>query len=275
MNDYNICIDFLRDNGVEVVGYVKTKEGYPNINSYRDPQLVKDDIDLWASNSYSTIDGIFIDEVTNRWPNKKFDSIQAAVSFYPNIVDYVLDSKMYNRAVLNPGSFYHEAITEKYHGDTRVITIIYESTQDLYQPQETTGQTCADLLWCKPSLGCTPPEPLFSQGIWCRMVRSYDAIEPVKKLMDDGDILAEQTAVLIHGALDDRYLTKEAVKLARENNAAWIWITTDTLPNPWDEYPTERVLNSLVDAVVTSSTNTMCHKATTKTKSLFQVDSFP
>lgn len=146
VNDFNVCIDFLRDVGVEVVGYVKTIEGYPDVSSYRDVQLVKEDFDLWSSASYTTIDGIFIDELTDLWPNDSFDSAEQAILFYPTVVDYVLDTRLSNRAVLNPGNMYDENMTVKYRGDSRVITIVQESSQRTYMPKETSSQTCSDLL---------------------------------------------------------------------------------------------------------------------------------
>ena len=45
-------------------------------------------------------------------------------------------------------------------------------------------------------------------------------IEHMKPLIDNDNILAEQTAVLIHGVLHNKFLTKDALNLARENNAA-------------------------------------------------------
>ena len=249
VNDFNVCIDFLRDAGVEVIGYVKTKEGYPDISSYRDVQLVKEDIDLWSSASYTTIDGIFIYEVTDRWPNDSFDSAEQAILFYPTVVDYVLDIRLYNRAVLNPGNMYDENMTVKYRGDSRVITIVQESSQRKYMPTETSSQTCSDLLWCQPSNGCIPAEPFYTEGIWCRYVRDQDGIEPLKKLMDEGAIFPDQTAILIYGAVDDESITIHAVELGIANNVAWFWITSDSSPNPWDEPPTERIMNGLVKAI--------------------------
>jgi len=65
-SDYNICVNFLRSKGVRVIGYVHTKVGYPNINGYRPIEEVNSDCAYWKS-TYS-VDGIFVDEVTNLWP---------------------------------------------------------------------------------------------------------------------------------------------------------------------------------------------------------------
>mmetsp|Transcript_20814 Transcript_20814/g.23921 ORF Transcript_20814/g.23921 Transcript_20814/m.23921 type:complete len:166 (+) Transcript_20814:347-844(+) len=140
-------------------------------------------------------------------------------------------------------------MTAKYRGDGRVITIIQESSQSKYQPEEISGQTCSDLLWCQPADGCIPPEPLYPEGIWCQYVRNTDGVESLKSLMDDGTILPEQTAVLIHGAVDDKSITIDAVELGISNNVAWFWITSGSLPNPWNEPPTERIINGLIKAV--------------------------
>jgi len=126
---------------------------------------------------------------------------------------------------------YDENMTVKYRGDSRVITIVQESSQRKYMPKETSGQTCSDLLWCQPSNGCIPAEPLYPEGIWCRHVRDQDGIEPLKKLMDEGYIFPDQTALLIYGAVDDEYITIDAVELGIANNVAWFWITSDSSTN--------------------------------------------
>ena len=63
---YTACITYLRSKGVKVVGYVHTKVGYPDITGYRNINDVKTDIDTWFK--FYTIDGIFVDEVSNQWP---------------------------------------------------------------------------------------------------------------------------------------------------------------------------------------------------------------
>lgn len=69
---YNTCITYLKNAGVTVIGYIHTKTGFPNINGYRAIADVKADIDEWF-NSYS-INGIFVDEVSNVWPDPAYDS---------------------------------------------------------------------------------------------------------------------------------------------------------------------------------------------------------
>lgn len=95
----------MRQNKVKVVGYIHTKLGFPNIYAYRVMADVKKDIDLWISN-FPTIDGIFIDEVTNLWPDEKFDSYDKVMSFYNEVMDYILAKNSYWIAVLNPGGPY-------------------------------------------------------------------------------------------------------------------------------------------------------------------------
>jgi hypothetical protein len=70
-----------------VIGYVHTKTGYPNINGYRNFSDVSADIAYW--NTTFSIDGIFVDEVTNNWPDSSYDSFTIAKSFYGEVITYI------------------------------------------------------------------------------------------------------------------------------------------------------------------------------------------
>ena len=153
---YHVCIDYLKTNGVEVIGYIHTKVGYPNISGYRDVDDTKADVAAWQNNY--AVDGIFIDEVTNRWP-ADFDSEALATSTYQTLVDHVLVDRGYGRAVLNPGNPYFEAVIDKYYGDARVIAVVYESPWNNFVP----ANTCADLLWSDANGD-------FGPGPWCKCV---------------------------------------------------------------------------------------------------------
>ena len=87
---------------MKVIGYVHTKEGYPSISGYRNYNDVLNDIDFWF-NEYG-VDGIFVDEVTNRWPEPSYDSVTLSNGFYSDIIDYILDIDSSYIVVLNPGS---------------------------------------------------------------------------------------------------------------------------------------------------------------------------
>ncbi len=126
VNAYKNCINYARSKGARVIGYVKTKIGYPNIYAYRTEAAVKADIDLWESDW--TVDGIFIDEVTNRWPNLSFDSTAGALAFYNKITSYVLGKSTAGQqwyAVQNPGSVGWEEMVTSQNSD-RVIQVVYE-----------------------------------------------------------------------------------------------------------------------------------------------------
>ena len=65
------CVDVVRDAGVEVVGYVKTKrseETSPGVwaqRGFRNLTEVEADLDLWDDSGL--VDGIFLDEASNLW----------------------------------------------------------------------------------------------------------------------------------------------------------------------------------------------------------------
>ena len=121
-NNYKICINYLRSKGVKVVGYVHTKLGYPSIYGYRPYANVVSDIDVW--HSHYTVDGIFVDEVTNNWPNTTFDSQTTAVTNYGNIVTYITSHYASDLIVLNPGGPYYKQLVENF--GTKVIAVLYE-----------------------------------------------------------------------------------------------------------------------------------------------------
>lgn len=56
-----------------MIGYVHTKLGFPSITGYRSFHEVTSDIDYWFE-EYG-VDGIFIDEVSNRWVQTAYDSV--------------------------------------------------------------------------------------------------------------------------------------------------------------------------------------------------------
>jgi len=158
LTSYEVCIAYLKANNVEVIGYVSTKVGWPGpISDYRNMVDIIADIDKWYDD-YG-VDGIFIDEMTNRWPNADFDSESVAGQKYQEIVNYILTTKGYDRAVLNPGGPYFESVIGPFHGNEKVITVVYESPLSKYLPSG--SNTCLDLLY-------NQEQGSFNPGIWCR-----------------------------------------------------------------------------------------------------------
>ena len=116
-----------------MVGYIHTKVGYPNIFAYRDIEDVQADIDHWF-NVYG-VEGIFIDEVTNRWPDENFDSKELAVSFSINLIAYIETLYSGSYIVLNPGSAYYEEYILNYPLPN-VIVVLFESPAYKFDPSE-------------------------------------------------------------------------------------------------------------------------------------------
>lgn len=219
---YDTCIAYLKGNNVEVTGYVHTKLGYPNIYGYRDADDVKADIDLWFAEY--TADGIFIDEVSNRWL-QPWDSLEQVTSFNQDIVDYVLDEKGFGRAILNPGSAYFEDIMEPYYGNTKVIVVMFENKQWDFQ-----RGNCLWGLW-------TQAQGSFSPGPWCPYVPAWDGVEPLKAAMENGSILPEQSAVLIYGAESTTVATETSIDLGLAANVGWFYIVDNW--DAWSSTPSE------------------------------------
>ena len=160
LTSYEVCIAYLKANNVEVIGYISTKVGWPGpISDYRNMADIKADIDKWYDDY--EVDGIFIDEMTNRWPNADFESEIIAGEKYQEIVNYILTTKGYDHAVLNPGGPYFESAIGPFYGNEKVITVVYESPLIKYLPSG--SNTCLDLLW-------TQAQGSFDPGVWCRYV---------------------------------------------------------------------------------------------------------
>lgn len=125
---------YLKRHGVQAIGYIQPKTGYPNIDGYRVTADVLTDIDLWKSDF--DVDGIFVDEVTNRWPNSAYDSEAIAVDYYNMIADYIMDAGGFYRIVLNPGGpfrYEYEGLMEPYYGNPRLVAVVFDNTQWSFQ----------------------------------------------------------------------------------------------------------------------------------------------
>jgi len=140
--------------------------------------------------------------------------------------------------VLNPGSPYYEDILgPTYYGDIRVIVVVFEQLQSVYQP----SGDCIDLLWAT-----TQGE--FTSGPWCRFVPNWDGIEALKTLMDNGTILPEQSAVMVYGAAKEAADAALTVQYGIDNKISWFYVTDST--TPWSESPDPSVLTAQAVAVL-------------------------
>lgn len=229
---YDNCIKYLRDNDVEVIGYVHTKLGYPHIYGYRDPADIKADIDSW-NNDYD-VDGIFIDEVSGRWPDS-WDSKEQIISFNTDLVEYVLAS--FDRAVMNMGGPYFEELMTPYSGNSKVIAVVFEGMQWNYM-----RENCVWSLW-------TTVKGSFERGPWCNYVPEWDGVEPLKAVMDDKTIPSDQSAVLIYGSPADTAKVAEAVTLGKAANVGWFYVTDQW---GWSATPSQPVLDTLAEAVMSA-----------------------
>ena len=254
---FDICITYLRDNGVEVIGYIQTKVGDAEYTGYREIQDVEADIDFWEREY--TVDGIFIDGVSNRWYYENaWDSLEKLTEFNTGLVDYILTK--YDRAVLNPGYAYNEEIVEPYHDDDRVIAIVYYLDQQQYQ-----GENCADGLWTDEqgnfdqgyvmifalALACRLIQANLTQIAshnlfhrpWCGFVPVWDEIEPLKDKMESGVIPSNQSAAIIYEATAGNI--SEAVALGVAAGIGWFYLTD----NNNGGLPSRRVLDEQVTAI--------------------------
>ena len=152
---YDVCISYLRDHGVKVIGYVTTKSQLEVIvdssdissKSSRDVVSVLSDIDAWFE-EYDGIQGVFIDDVNDLWSWEEFgwDSLDAMVDYNHALVDHILAKSEDSYAVMNPAGAYPASLMEPYYGNRRVIAVVFESTQSEYQPGD-----CVDQLWTSES----------------------------------------------------------------------------------------------------------------------------
>lgn len=220
---FDTCIAYLQANGVEVIGYIHTKVGFPSISGYRALEDVVADVDQWY-NEYS-VDGIFIDEMTNRWP-AAWDSEALAGSFYQSVVNDVLSR--YSRAVVNPGGAYFESILAPYYGNSQVISVVFENMQWSFQ-----RDNCIWGLW-------TSAQSSFDQGVFCPYVPNWDGIEPLKAAMESGQIASDQSAVMIYGAENTAEATADSILYGLADNVGWFYITDKW---DWSQTPSQIVMD--------------------------------
>lgn len=228
---YDACIALLQQNKVEVVGYIHTKTNFPHIDGYRDISDVKHDIDLWKTDY--DVDGIFIDEVSNRWPNATFDSKHIAIANYTRIVDYVLETQ--GRAIMNPGGAYYEELMAPYYGNSKVISVVFESPVEHYLPA-VKGETCLEQLY-------TSSQGSFAPGPWCPFVPNWDAVEPLQTAMEStAGIAPEQSAVMIYDKVNPTITaadTKEMITIGLDHHVGWYYVNDSV--NQWAATPSDEI----------------------------------
>lgn len=155
---------------------------------------MKADIQSWATN-YPTIDGIFVDEVTNLWPDSGFDSFVISEAFYDDIVANITGTNVNWVAVLNPAGPYNPALTE---GNARVLATVYEQDAALWNP----STSCAAIQ--RDSINGLYGS--FAKGPWCAFVPGItrDGIELLKDEIDNDDITQDQNIALIYNVAVDK-----------------------------------------------------------------------
>jgi len=235
---YDACIAYLIENNVEVIGYIHTKRNFPNIDGYRSIEAITADIDFWKDN-YPDVSGIFIDEVTNRWPDATFDSRESANDVYKEIIDYVIDAKDYGRAVINPGGpYFEELVVSSYSGNPKVISVVFESPANRFLPPND-----ADCL----SILNTETQGSFAPGPWCQYIPNWDGIEPLQSAMEsDGSIATAQSAVMVYNNNGDDdhnnvLKTQEMIQHGIDANIGWFYITDKSV---WSDTPSQEIMDA-------------------------------
>lgn len=222
---YDRCIAYLRGDGVRVIGYVYTKAGADPVRGYRDIRDVQNDVTSWSR--HYDVDGILVDEMSNRWPDDDWDSREIAERFYQDVGHHVFS--LFDLAVFNPGSAYFETIIEPWYGDRRVIVALFENTQGYWQPGD-----CASTLW-------TTEQGAFPKGPWCSYVPECDGIEPLKRKIDQGTILPEQNAAFIYDAARNAEDTVASIAHGTRASIRWFYVTDKTT---WFETPSDIVMRT-------------------------------
>jgi len=219
---YQLCITFLKSKGVTVVGYVHTKIGYSTgtITGYRNIADVKNDISSWHT-AFSNIfvDGIFVDEVSNVWPDPAFDSEQTIVTFNQALISHVFSlwTAPSARVVLNPGSPYFVSLMEPYFGDERVIAVVRETDQSGYSTSCEAGRV---------------------PGPWCKYSSLNADVEALKAKMDNGSILPKQSAVLIYSSYSTGFLTNANIQYGVDAKVGYHYFVDHA---PWSTFPSDVV----------------------------------
>ena len=202
------------------------------------------------------MDGIFIDEATNRWPNAAFDSEATAEDFYTDIIDYVIVNKAYGRAVINPGGPYFEALMAPYYGNSKVISVVFESPADKWLPS---NGDCLSILYDKS-------QGFFNPGPWCSFVPNWDGVEPLKNVMNSSPgVTAAQSAVMIYDSGNSVSETQQMITHGISENIGWFYVTEKSV---WSDTPSQEIMDAQSEMLRSSTGSAGGGKSTTFSSNL-------
>ena len=254
-----ICMQLLADAGVQMVGYVSTKqafEGEPGAwtqTGLRSEALIQADIELYAS-SYPGVTGIFLDEVSNFWqtdarhPDAAWGDHSA---FYRRLFTMVgQDMKLF----INPGgAFVPEWLSDLVNDGSRDAgVVVFEGAKDRWDPQPETS--CKDQHW-------TSRQGDFGPGPWCPLVPVWDGVDTVVQALKFGFYSKVghsrvKFAALVHGyagADDAAASISEAIESAESSGLDMLYLTDAEVADPWSGLPS--YWDALVEGLVASNTN--------------------
>eukprot|EP00347_Sterkiella_histriomuscorum_P010945 403374332 len=238
LKSYKACIQLLRENKVKVVGYVHSKVGYPQISEYRQSDEVKRDIDQWE-NDYGVIDGIFIDEVSNLWPDTSFDTQTKTLSYYDDIIENITKRNANWIVVMNPGAPYLAELVQR---RSRVLSVLFEDLASNWNPLTNCGAIQRDNFDGKYGQ--------FEKGPWCKFVPFYDNIEQgLKTYIDRGLISQAQNIALIYSVPDNRQAVENLIQQGLKNKVGWFFLTNNDFSTSWTNEPSATLWQYLLSAL--------------------------
>jgi hypothetical protein len=218
--DYNICAKFLSDNGVDMLGYIRTKksrlrsDGSGNWEYFglQPLDLVTRNLTLWKEQfkAIPRFKGIFVDEFSSLWQPE-------LNQHYTSVVKLVRDAgTSIGRSwivVANPGTMPNSQLAEIVD-----IAVIYEDVAGNF----------LHLPGCTPAANCLCKEG-YASGPYCKSEPISGEVAKVKASVSSGKAKA---AVLVHGA--DKSLFKQIVTASANQSVTYLYVTERMLnQNPW------------------------------------------
>ena len=234
---YIACMRHLHASGVSMVGYVKTKEatetspGVWTQTGMRDAADVAADLQLYAESYEDLLEGIFVDEVANRWSavsNSQtwFGDSTTIVQRYLSIFAAV---RSFNWTIwANPGSAPPDALVDGLstgHGGLSAgdVFVLYEGGLAGWDPTRG-GADCIDTLW-------TDSQGEFGPGPWCKSVPNWDGVDAMRSAVAARS-LGSEAAALIYGVSDGRGLGG-IINQSRAAGIGLLYVTDQPMATPW------------------------------------------
>jgi len=247
---YAACMAHLKTSGVSMIGYVPTKiaheasPGWWVQTALRPLAAVREMIDVWDRVFGGLLDGIFVDEVSNRWTVHQQEAWGDHLAFYLDIFSHIREAQPSWRVVANAGSAAPDAFygAAGFSGQGADVIVHFEGSHGQWDPSATdASSSCREHLW-------TRSQGSFSPGPWCPYVPSWDGVDALCRAAQCDDCLDAELGALIYAAGSEGSLRADpsltphvwlnrVVEQAVQGGVTYLFVTDQPAAAPWSALP--------------------------------------